>query len=196
VAEPQSESKSWWQTIPGILTAVAAVITAVTGLVVALHQAGVLHRGASTQSETGTITRRADTAPHSTAAQDGQAGSKGNTESQPIAVPPHNRLKTDTADYELIAGHLERGLSGEPILRLAVRVTNLGRFPMNFWSDSFRLVFEDSLLAPSNSLDEVVAPQSTVKGDVEFKVPANISTVSLQMGEVGRGKPAIDIPLR
>ena len=29
---------SWWQTIPGILTAIAAVLTAVTGLIVALNR--------------------------------------------------------------------------------------------------------------------------------------------------------------
>ena len=35
---------SWWQTLPGILTAVAATLTAVTGLVVALNQTGLLDR--------------------------------------------------------------------------------------------------------------------------------------------------------
>lgn len=33
--------RSWWQTLPGILTATAGVITAVTGLIVALHGIGV-----------------------------------------------------------------------------------------------------------------------------------------------------------
>jgi hypothetical protein len=32
----------FWQTLPGILTAIGAVLTAVTGLLVALHQIGVL----------------------------------------------------------------------------------------------------------------------------------------------------------
>lgn len=32
----------WWQTVPGILTAAAAIITAVTGLILALHQAGLV----------------------------------------------------------------------------------------------------------------------------------------------------------
>jgi hypothetical protein len=32
--------QSWWQTLPGILTAVAGIITAATGLIVALNQAG------------------------------------------------------------------------------------------------------------------------------------------------------------
>lgn len=32
---------SWWQTLPGVLTAIAAVIGAVSGLIIALKQAGV-----------------------------------------------------------------------------------------------------------------------------------------------------------
>ena len=33
-----SSNPSWWHTVPGILTAVAAIISAVTGLIIALHQ--------------------------------------------------------------------------------------------------------------------------------------------------------------
>jgi len=40
MAEEQ-KPQNWWQTVPGILTATAAIITAVTGLILALHQAGV-----------------------------------------------------------------------------------------------------------------------------------------------------------
>lgn len=34
--------RSWWQTLPGVLTAVAALVTAITGLIVGLSQAGIL----------------------------------------------------------------------------------------------------------------------------------------------------------
>lgn len=37
-----SRPSSWWQTLPGILTAIAATITAITGLVAALNQTGLL----------------------------------------------------------------------------------------------------------------------------------------------------------
>jgi hypothetical protein len=36
----------WWQTLPGLLTAIAAIMTAATGLVVALNQTGLLKRAA------------------------------------------------------------------------------------------------------------------------------------------------------
>ena len=42
-----SEQKSWWVTLPGILTQLVALITAVTGLIVALYQSGFLHHSAS-----------------------------------------------------------------------------------------------------------------------------------------------------
>jgi hypothetical protein len=37
-------SPSWWQTLPGVLTAVAALITAIAGLLAVLVQTGVLYR--------------------------------------------------------------------------------------------------------------------------------------------------------
>lgn len=38
-------SNRWWHTVPGILTAAAGTITAVAGLIVALHQAGLFNGG-------------------------------------------------------------------------------------------------------------------------------------------------------
>jgi hypothetical protein len=35
-----SKAQSWWQTLPGVLTAVVGIITAITGLVGVLYQAG------------------------------------------------------------------------------------------------------------------------------------------------------------
>jgi len=36
-----NSKRSWWQTLPGILTAIAAIITAITGLILAFKQAGL-----------------------------------------------------------------------------------------------------------------------------------------------------------
>jgi hypothetical protein len=33
----EPKSHGWWQTVPGMLTATAGIITAVTGLIIALH---------------------------------------------------------------------------------------------------------------------------------------------------------------
>jgi hypothetical protein len=43
--EDRKPEGSWWRTVPGILTAAAGTITAVTGLIVALQQSGLLGGG-------------------------------------------------------------------------------------------------------------------------------------------------------
>src|SRR3979409_1023074 len=40
MSEKPSGPPSWWQTLPGILTGVAAIITAATGLIVVFNRAG------------------------------------------------------------------------------------------------------------------------------------------------------------
>lgn len=50
------KSQSWWQTLPGVLTALAAIITASTGLFVALNNAGIFSRDSKSASPTPTPT--------------------------------------------------------------------------------------------------------------------------------------------
>ncbi len=63
-----SKSQSWWQTLPGILTAVAAILTASTGLIVALNQAGVFSSGSKSASLTPTPTVALSASPAATPA--------------------------------------------------------------------------------------------------------------------------------
>jgi hypothetical protein len=49
MTEPQKPSSSWWQTLPGVLTALTATITAISGLVALLVQNGVF--GHQSQAE-------------------------------------------------------------------------------------------------------------------------------------------------
>lgn len=43
--ESQKPKSSWWQTLPGVLTAAAATATAIAGLIGVLHQAGLFGGG-------------------------------------------------------------------------------------------------------------------------------------------------------
>jgi hypothetical protein len=45
MADPNAREGSWWTTVPGILTALAATIIAVGGLIAVLTQAGLIDRG-------------------------------------------------------------------------------------------------------------------------------------------------------
>lgn len=68
----EKEAKSWWSTIPGTITAIATLITAIGGLIVILQATGVFksHSSASNANipDNGTVKsvaqpERADTAP-------------------------------------------------------------------------------------------------------------------------------------
>ncbi|NEQ27076.1 MAG: hypothetical protein F6K28_50310, partial [Microcoleus sp. SIO2G3] len=38
--ENKPQNQNWWQTLPGILTAMAAILTALTGLIAGLYEVG------------------------------------------------------------------------------------------------------------------------------------------------------------
>ena len=42
MSKKNDKQQSWWQTLPGVMTALGAIITALTGLLVALNQAGLI----------------------------------------------------------------------------------------------------------------------------------------------------------
>lgn len=188
--EQVSESKGWWQTLPGLLTAAATVITAVAGLLVALHQAGCFARNpqpsVQTSSESRPIESQSVESPSSTAA----------TVSRALTIPENAEVHSGQAVFKLLSAHIEPYSPDKVSVRLTIRYTNNDRFDANFWAASFRLLVDGSLQAPTNNLDELVPGHSSKEGDVEFVVPANVSTVGLQMGDVGDGKPAIAIQLQ
>ena len=77
MAEDAGE-RSWWQTLPGMLTAAATLIAAVTGRVVALHQ---IFPGGHSGSQTSAVT----TAPEVAATGSRRPPA---TRSRPVQVPP------------------------------------------------------------------------------------------------------------
>jgi hypothetical protein len=65
---------SWWQTLPGILTATAGIITAVTGLLVVLYQAGFFERAGKDADASYTAAPVTESATN--ASQPGETNSK------------------------------------------------------------------------------------------------------------------------
>jgi serine/threonine kinase PknH len=62
MADNSEEKQPWWRTLPAILAAITAFITAITGLVIGLHQAGVFGRQGS-PATTSVAPSAADAAP-------------------------------------------------------------------------------------------------------------------------------------
>ena len=200
MSDPNAGSKGWWQTLPGVLTAVAAIITAITGLAVAIGGLGIFHRTpTATQPNPSSSTRPSQSSPPS---RDSSPGGTETTQSTGADAPTHalplpatTQVRFGAAVYKLLSLQSAPYSPDKISLRFTIRIINNGSAPSNFWSSSFRLRVGDSLQAPINLLDELVPSNSSKDGTVEFVIPADASTVGFQMGDVGTDKSDITIHL-
>lgn len=186
--DQESQSKGWWQTLPGVLTAAAAIITAVTGLLVALNQAGLFHKSpaAQTQNESSPAARSSPASAPATPA---------GANSRQLPLPQITQVHSGDNLYQLLSVRLEPYSPDKVALHLSIRMTNKGKYPTNFWANSFRLLIDGSLQAPTTDLDNVLASNSSATGEVQFVIPAATASAGLQMGDVGEGKPTINLQL-
>jgi hypothetical protein len=189
----ESKSSSWWQTLPGVLTAIAGIITGIAGLVAALHQAGIFP--IPEQSSESLVSTASSTSSSRVESQTSLTSSQTD-------VPPSLNPKSIALDdgmevtlqiqaegnvvYRVLSTQLEPRNAEELNLKLMIRCTNNGRYPLNFWSQSFRLLIDGVPRSPSNDLNLVVEPQSAQEGEILFIIPASAPTAQLQIGDPGR----------
>jgi hypothetical protein len=188
------EKRPWWQTLPGVLTAIAGLVTAITGLVVALNQLGV---GFGTEAAP-TATASSVAEPPASSAGPDATDVLETTAGAPYTVtfPGGTRARVGDAVYDIVGARVGRGNPGELALTLSIRMTNDGRYDANFWDRSFRLLVEGRARAPVGGLNELVAARSTEEGPVEFVVPETARQLTLLVGEEEREAVRIPIALR
>ncbi|MEX2223657.1 MAG: hypothetical protein WEG40_17855 [Candidatus Rokuibacteriota bacterium] len=174
----EQKPQKWWQTVPGILTAIAATITAVTGLIVALQQAGVFQSqtNPSAPVRVSKPPAGAGTVPGASTAPAG-----GQSTEYPRALAAGTEVRLGSAAYRILAAQLDRRNVEELTLRFTVRMTNSAKYPTNFWDETFRLVVDGVPRAPVGGLNKLVQGDSAAEGDVEFAVPAATQSAVLQI---------------
>jgi hypothetical protein len=154
------------------------MITAVTGLIVALNHVG----SRTEQRVTPSSQSVPDGAPGRSPAESRSPGASGG-DAQPVALPALNRVRLagGNAVVTILSAQVEPIDAERRSLKVHLRHTNAGRYPANFWSDSYRLIVNDVPRAPTNLLDEVVDGDSAKEGDVVFDVPVSVKDVVLQI---------------
>jgi hypothetical protein len=191
---------SWWQTLPGVLTALAAVITAVTGLVIAVRSNDGSPRDPEPPAITAANTQAEAVPPATTAVPPATTAVPPPTTAAPVASAGAGISLPSGMDVRLAAGDVTlRILSArvEPFNRekrslvLSVRHTNNSRYPQNFWAASYRLVIDGVPRAPTNGLNEVVQGESAKEGEVIFEVPVEAKQVVLR---ISAGDERTEIP--
>jgi hypothetical protein len=197
VGEPSAEagSRSWWQTLPGMLTAAAALISAVTGLVVAVQQLRGSDHSSSSASPSAGEAGSATTADRPTASSGGtRAPATGTARASKVTFPLGRSVRIGDASYRVLTATARAVNPGELMLGLRVRIVNNGQYDANFWSRTFRLRVGSDTSTPTNFLDEVVAAGTTDIGNVDFSVRATVRRATLLVGD--DPSKAIALPVR
>jgi hypothetical protein len=203
-----NKPQKWWQTLTGVLTAATAIVTAITGLLVALHQTGifdVLTIFRTTDRET--ISAPYEASPPSIVSEvPGNGNGIGNTQGAavtssratsptfqaPLNLAAGHEVRLGNVQYKILSLKLEAYNTENHSLRLTVLMTNNDRFGHNFWDSSFRLLTEGLIKAPVSNLNKVVHGNSTETGDVEFIIPAATGSATLRIINFGE---STDVPL-
>jgi hypothetical protein len=125
------ESKSFFQTLPGILTTTATVVTAITGLIIALNQAGFFHNSESAPVAT--------TAPQPSAGAAPPMVQASVTNGQQTAPVPTNGSATNATGGEALTGVWLNTLidphNGRPDSRLIIRRRSDGTLTLQGWGN-------------------------------------------------------------
>lgn len=190
-----AKGRNWWLTLPGILTGLAGLISATTGLVVAIHQLWPSSHAAPTSQAAALVTTQsaANTLPSTVGAGKQNTASNDARRAVRVSLSEGRHAQVGEATYDVLSATARPGNPGELGLVLRVRMTNGGRYPGNFWSSSFRLRVGTDISTPTNMLDDVVAAGTTDTGEVDFTLPASARQATLLVGD-DAGK-AVALPL-
>ena len=165
---------SWWQTLPGILTGLAAIITAVTGLFLAFNRTG-------THGDPVALTSSPSAAPVSHEAPRASSTSSSSGSAIPLPDVHQVKLADGGAVVTVLSARIEPVDAERRSLTFVVRYLNTGHRQANFWSSSFRLIVDDVPRAPTNFLDELVDGETAKEGTAVFELPNGVKNVVLQI---------------
>jgi hypothetical protein len=187
---------SWWQTLPGVVTAVAGLLTALGGLLLALNQVGLLNRDHGHAAPVASAAGESAAAPTPGLQATPQAPAPQTPATQAVSFPAGAKVTLGNnrgrGTYELLAARLERRTGDAGTLTLQIRLTNAGPSDIGFWNDSFRLAVDGVPRAPTSWLNSSVDPRSAKEADVVFTVPLAARSLTLK---INSGDEDGEIPL-
>lgn len=187
--DEHKSNASWWQTLPGILTGVAAVLTALGGVFAALHQSGLLTRE--------TPAANAASGPVASSGPKGQASPQtaevavaGNASRSTTETTPQSAAQVRAGHYafKLLKTTLEpyatdaKGKPAKLALRLFIRVTDVMGMSDYVDRQTIRLSADGAELLPENPIDFAVYEHKSAETEVLFIVPADTSSLELLLG--------------
>ncbi|MDN3581539.1 hypothetical protein [Mucilaginibacter flavus] len=191
------DEKSFWTTVPGIITGIAGIVTAVTGLIVALNGAGFFSKTAAAGKPATEIKSATEVKP------DGKKNIDTSTIKNTEQAKPAQQLKAEFSmtkvkiedhEYTIVSSTLEATTPETNSLAIKIKYKNNSNYsPATFWNEGFRLAVDGSLTAPSGDLSQLVERHAEQVGTVTFDVPNNAKSLALHILDVGKD---IAIPIK
>lgn len=168
-----------------MLTAAAGLISAITGLIVAIQQIRPDHAptapAAAAQSQppapgvaTTTASGVTNTPP---GADTKQAPPKR------VTFASGRQVEIANLRYDVLSASVRPGNPGQLTLALRIRLTNTGIYDANFWNRTFRLKTAAGTTAPTNFLDDLVHGGTDETAEVDFGLPATTRAAQLLIGD-------------
>jgi len=182
----EAKPRNWWQTLPGVLTALAALVTALAGLLAAITQTGWFGRQEAT-----TVAPSASGPP-----THADAGTPAAPRPQAVALPAQRDYKLGPAVFKatftLLKAEVVPQTADRSALHVTLRMTNHDRYDKNFWDRSFRLLVGGVPVAPESQLNELVPGDSAKEGTIVFPIARGTPAATLRINYYD---DTTDIPL-
>lgn len=189
----QKTGTSWWQTLPGVLTGIAAVITAVGGVIAVVHQSGLLAKWFPSSAPAGPRDQNQSPVKASPGAAD-----------PPRADPQPGepgQIRAGHYAFKLLGTQLEPysvDKNGNPqklALRLSIRVTDVMGTSDYVDRRTIRLSVDGAELMPENSINFAVYDRQSVETQALFIVRADASAIALLLGRPEDAVAKLPLPL-
>lgn len=188
---PMSEQKtgtSWWQTLPGVLTGIAAVITAVGGMIAVIYQSGFLGKEVPSSAPTAHSSVKVGPGAPEPLKGDPQPEEPDQVRAGHYAVKLlDTKLEPYSAD--------KNGNPTKFALRLSIRVTDFMGMSDYVDRGTVRLSVDGAELMPENSINFAVYDRQSFETEALFIVPADASTITLLFGRPEDTVARLPLPL-
>ncbi len=190
---------SWWQTVPGMLTAIAGLITAIGGLVLTLDQAGLIGNDSGSPPPSSASNPPASAGSSSAGdvravTPEAAAGPRAPHYSVEFTAGTQAKVRNHRADgiYEIRRATVVNRNTGTLMLTVAVQLTNVGRSDIAFSTEHFRLIVDGAPRAPISSLIDAVDANSAKQAEIVFDLPETAGGIALL---IDNGEDSARLPL-
>jgi len=178
----EPNSKSWWSTLPGIITSIAGALTAITGLIIALNQAGCfknhdrLETNTQKQSSDSSITRESNATKKENV--NTNSSREINIDKKPIHLIG---LHGGKIRYDILSATLESYNPQNQLLSIHFRVYDESGYGQNILGSEFILFINNLPTATNSDAHVYVSPNAAAETTATFQVPLNTQNVVLKI---------------